>query len=121
MGQRLGLDVTQASATRSLPPGTALGLNATIVQFSSAFCQPCRATRRTLRRAVDDLVTAVDGIEIIEVDADDHLDVTRAWGVESTPTVVFLDASGREVIRASGQPRTADVLAALAQVLHAGQ
>ena len=115
MGQRSDLDVT--GAPRSLPAGTHLGPTATIVQFSSAFCQPCRATRRTLRRAVDDLVTAVDGIEIIEIDADDQLDVTRAWAVESTPTVIFLDASGREIVRACGQPRTADVLAALAQVL----
>jgi thioredoxin-related protein len=61
----------------------------------------------------------VDGIEVVEVDADDHLDVTRAWEIESTPTVVFLDASGTEIVRATGQPRTADVLAALAQVLRA--
>ncbi len=104
-----------------LPPDSVLGSVATIVQFSSAFCQPCRATRRTLRNVVDDLVTSVDGIQIVEVDADDHLDVTRAWGIESTPTVVFLDASGHEILRATGQPRTADVLAALAQVLRAHQ
>lgn len=107
------------STTGALPPGTTLGSTATIVQFSSAFCQPCRATRRTLRRAIEDLVTAVDGIAIIEIDADDHLELTRAWSVESTPTVIFLDGSGREVVRATGQPRTADVLAALAQVLEA--
>lgn len=102
-----------------LPTGAVLGRTATVVQFSSAFCQPCRATRQTLRHVVDDLVTAVEGIEVIEVDADDHLDVTRAWGIDSTPTVVFLDADGDEVLRATGQPRTADILAALAQVLDA--
>jgi thiol-disulfide isomerase/thioredoxin len=102
---------------RPLPTGAVLGATATVVQFSSAFCQPCRATRRTLRHVVEDLVTTVDGIEIIEVDADDHLDLTRAWDIESTPTVVFLDAHGEEVLRATGQPRTADILAALAQVL----
>jgi thiol-disulfide isomerase/thioredoxin len=104
---------------RPLPTGAVLGATATIVQFSSAFCQPCRATRRTLRHVVDDLVTAVEGIEVIEIDADDHLDVTRAWGIDATPTVVFLDSRGEEVLRATGQPRTADILAALAQVLDA--
>lgn len=106
---------------RPLPADSRVGTTVTIVQFSSAFCQPCRATRRTLRHVVEDLVTTVDGIEIIEVDADDHLDLTRAWGIESTPTVVFLDSRGQEVLRASGQPRTADVLAALAQVLDANR
>lgn len=104
---------------RPLPADSTLGATATLVQFSSAFCQPCRATRRTLRRVVEDLVTTVDGIEIVEVDADDHLDLTRAWDIESTPTVVFLDSRGQEVLRASGQPRIADVLAALAQVIDA--
>ncbi|MDA2987455.1 MAG: thioredoxin family protein [Actinomycetota bacterium] len=114
MGDRLRIFVM-----RPLPADSSLGATATIVQFSSAFCQPCRATRRTLRHVVEDLVTTVDGIELIEIDADDHLNVTRAWGIESTPTVVFLDARGQEVLRAGGQPRTADVLAALAQVLDA--
>lgn len=102
-----------------LPEGTHLGATATIVQFSSAFCQPCRATRRTVRRVVDQLVTSVKGIEFIDIDADDHLELTRAWRVESTPTVVFIDGHGHEIRRATGQPRTADVLAALAQVIDA--
>lgn len=53
---------------------------------------------------------------MIHIDADDNLDLTRSWLVESTPTVVFLDVEGREVYRASGQPRKADVIAALARV-----
>lgn len=102
---------------RPLPEGAVLGSSITIVQFSSAFCQPCRATRRIIRRVVDDLVSSVEGIEVIDVDADDHLDLTRIWGIESTPTVVFLDPRGEEVLRATGQPRTVDVVAAVAQVL----
>lgn len=116
MGERVTFHVISP-----LPRGISLGPTATIVQFSSAFCQPCRATRRTIRRVVDDLVTSVDGIEVVEIDADDHLDVTRAWGIESTPTVVFLDSQGEEVLRATGQPRTADVLTAVAQVLDANR
>ena len=109
--------MSSVSRAGQLPDGSSVGANATIVQFSSAFCQPCRATRRTLHHVVEDLVTTVDGIEIIDIDADEELETTRAWGVESTPTVVFLDADGNEGRRATGQPRIADVLAALAQVL----
>jgi thiol-disulfide isomerase/thioredoxin len=114
MGDRVARHVK-----RELPSDISLGTSATIVQFSSAFCQPCRATRRIVRHVVDELVTDVPGIAIVDIDADESLEVTRAWDIESTPTVVFLDASGHEVRRATGQPRTADVVAALAQVLEA--
>ncbi len=112
MGERL-----TALVKRPLPEGAVLGSTITIVQFSSAFCQPCRATRRIIRRVVDDLVSSVDGIEVVDIDADDHLELTRMWEIESTPTVVFLNPRGVEVLRATGQPRTVDVVAAVAQVV----
>ena len=112
MGERF-----TAHVMRPLPEGAALGSAFTIVQFSSAFCQPFRATMRIIRRVVEDMVPDVGGIEVIDIDADDHLELTRMWEVESTPTVVFLDRRGEEVRRATGQPRTVDVVAAVAQVL----
>jgi hypothetical protein len=49
----------------------------------------------------------------VEVDAESHLDLVRRLHVRRTPTVLVLDAEGRIVRRASGQPRRADVVAAL--------
>jgi len=89
------------------------GERATLLQFSSAFCAPCRATRRVLA----DVSGLVDGVAHVEVDAEQHLDVVRRLGVLKTPTTLVLDAGGREVKRASGQPRKADVLAALDHAL----
>ncbi|WP_307813527.1 thioredoxin family protein [Streptomyces sp. N35] len=89
--------------------GTALGERATLVQFSSAFCQPCRATRRVLA----EVSAMVPGVGHIEIDAEDHLELTRKLEIDRTPTVLVLDAAGRVVRRASGQPRKADVIAAL--------
>ncbi|MDX6738192.1 thioredoxin family protein [Actinocorallia sp. A-T 12471] len=86
-----------------------LGERATLLQFSSAFCAPCRATRRVL----EDVAGMVDGVRHIEVDAEAHLDLVRELNVLKTPTVFVLDASGAIVQRASGQPRKADVIAAL--------
>lgn len=85
------------------------GERATLVQFSSAFCAPCRATRRTLA----DVARTVPGVAHVEIDAEQHLDLVRALGVLRTPTTLVLDADGREVTRASGAPRTAQVLTAL--------
>ncbi|WP_037868588.1 thioredoxin family protein [Streptomyces sp. SPB074] len=90
-----------------------LGERATLVQFSTAFCQPCRATRRVL----DQVAALVPGVRHIEVDAEDHLALVRHAGIESTPTVLFLDAGGRELRRASGAPRRDQVLTALAAML----
>lgn len=90
--------------------GQPLGERATLVQFSTAFCAPCRATRRILA----DVAGLVDGVQHTEIDAESHLDLVRALGIYRTPTVLVLGPDGRIVKRASGQPRKADVIAALA-------
>ncbi|MCX4510580.1 thioredoxin family protein [Streptomyces sp. NBC_01619] len=93
--------------------GVPLGERATLVQFSSAFCQPCRATRRTLTEVVD----MVDGVAHVEIDAEEKLSLVRELDILRTPTVLVLDARGRIVRRASGQPRKADVIAALGEAV----
>ena len=89
------------------------GERATLLQFSSAFCAPCRATRRTLAEVAE----LVPGVAHVEVDAEQHLDVVRRLGILKTPTTLVLDADGREAVRAAGQPRKADVLAALGRAV----
>ncbi|GAA3965562.1 thioredoxin family protein [Streptomyces marokkonensis] len=89
--------------------GAELGARATLVQFSSAFCAPCRATRRIL----GEVAGMVPGVAHVEIDAEARLELVRALGVLKTPTVLVLDADGRVVRRAVGQPRKADVIAAL--------
>ena len=93
--------------------GTALGERATLVQFSTAFCQPCRATRRTLA----EVAAMVDGVVHVEVDAEERLALVRRLGIVRTPTVLVLDAGGRIVTRAAGAPRKADVIAALGRAV----
>ncbi|MFJ3234992.1 TlpA family protein disulfide reductase [Streptomyces sp. NPDC086787] len=93
--------------------GGELGERATLVQFSSAFCAPCRATRRVLGEVAD----MVPGVAHVEIDAEAHLDLVRALEVRGTPTVLVLDADGRVVRRAAGQPRKADVIAALGEAV----
>ncbi|QLH20352.1 thioredoxin family protein [Streptomyces sp. Rer75] len=93
--------------------GADLGTRATLVQFSSAFCQPCRATRRVLA----EVAHMVDGVSHVEIDAEAHLELVRMLDIVRTPTVLVLDADGRIVRRAAGQPRTADVIAALGEAV----
>lgn len=90
-----------------------LGERATLVQFSTAFCQPCRATRRVLA----EVAAMVEGVTHVEIDAEARLDLVRALAITRTPTVLVLDAAGRVAHRAAGQPRRAHVIAALGAAL----
>ena len=92
--------------------GQPLGPRATLVQFSSAFCAPCRATRQVLA----EVAGMTDGVEHVEIDAESHLELVRRLDIRRTPTVFVLGPDGRIARRASGQPRRADLLAALGEV-----
>jgi thiol-disulfide isomerase/thioredoxin len=89
--------------------GHPLGERATLLQFSSAFCAPCRATRRILA----EVAGMIDGVAHVEIDAESRLDLVRELNVLRTPTVLVLAGDGRIVRRASGQPRKPDVIAAI--------
>lgn len=110
---RVARPVADATTLTRAELGHELGSRATLVQFSSAFCAPCRAARQVLAHAA----TTVEGVRHIEVDAESHLDLVRRLGITRTPTTLVLDASGRVVRRASGVPRTPEVLAAVNAVV----
>ena len=111
----LGVDdvpVTRPGADLVAAAGQQLGERATLLQFSSAFCAPCRATRRVL----GEVTGLVDGVTHVEIDAEEHLEATRTLGILRTPTTIVLDAAGTEVTRATGAPTRDQVLSALARV-----
>ena len=90
-----------------------LGDRATLLQFSSAFCAPCRATKRVL----SDVAAAVPGVKHVEIDAESHLDVVRRLNILKTPTTLVLDRDQNVTQRAAGQPRKEHILAALEQAV----
>jgi len=100
-----GGDVLTAAALGT----SVLGSRATFVQFSSAFCAPCRATRVVLA----DVAATNPGVVHVDIDAESHLDLVRALDIRRTPTVLVLDARGVIRQRASGATRKADALHAL--------
>lgn len=92
--------------------GTELGARATMVQFSSAFCTPCRATKVLL----EDMVKTMTDVRYAHIDAESHLELVRELNILSTPTTLFLNGAGIEVGRAMGTPKRAQVHAALAAI-----
>jgi len=95
--------------------GARLGRQATLVQFSTAFCAPCRPTRQILAQVAD----MVDGVTHVEIDAAARMDLVQRLRINSTPTILVLDPDGAIVKRATGLPRKADVIAALGPVVGA--
>jgi len=121
-GRIRGVDSVADTADRPVDParlvtaqdiGQPLGDRATLVQFSTAFCQPCRPTRRVLA----EVAGMVDGVRHVDVDAESHLDLVRRLQVVRTPTVLVLDGDGNVVRRATGVPRREDVIAALGEAI----
>jgi thioredoxin-like negative regulator of GroEL len=92
--------------------GAALGSRATLVQFSSAFCSPCRATRMLL----EDVTENMGDVVYVEVDAETNLELVRTLDIRSTPTTLFLDRTGHEVGRAMGAPKRDQVLSAISAI-----
>jgi len=89
--------------------GVELGARATLVQFSSAFCSPCRATRALLEDVTADMADVVH----VDIDAEANLELVRQLDIRSTPTTLFLDRNGHEVGRAMGAPKRDQVLGAI--------
>ena len=89
--------------------GTDLGPRVTVVQFSSAFCTPCRATRAL----ISDVTAGMADVKYVEIDAEDQLELVRTLDIRSTPTPLFVDRNGHEVGRAMGAPKRAQVLTAI--------
>ncbi len=107
-----GAAVAAGPVLTSVEIGLPLGQRATLVQFSTAFCAPCRATRRILA----EVAGMVDGVAHVEIDAESHLDLVRRLDIRRTPTVLVVGPDGRIAKRASGQPRKADVIAAVGEL-----
>jgi thiol-disulfide isomerase/thioredoxin len=79
----------------------------TVVQFSTAFCGPCRATRARLQQ----LQATRPGLGYVHVDAESHLDEVRELDVRRTPTLFYLDRQGTLLGRSSGAPRPEELTA----------
>lgn len=83
----------------------ALGSRLTLVQFSSAFCQPCRANRQVLGH----VASSAEGVVHVDIDAESNLPLVRRLNVTRTPTTFVLDAGGVVLRRAVGPLRLAEV------------
>ena len=103
---------SKAAVLNAAMLGSPLGSRVTLVQFSSAFCTPCRATKALL----EEMVKTMPDVRYAHIDAESHLELVRRLDIRSTPTTLFLNGAGIEVGRAMGTPKRAQVHAAISAI-----
>lgn len=89
--------------------GHELGSTATLVQFSTTTCAPCRTTRTLL----SGLAAEQPDLAHVDLDAETRLDLVEEFAITRTPTVLVLDHTGIVRQRIVGAPRRPQVLEAL--------
>jgi thiol-disulfide isomerase/thioredoxin len=95
--------------------GVALGGRATLLQFSTEVCAPCRSTARVL----DDLAARTEDVSHVDLDVTHRPDLASRYRVLQTPTTLILDADGVVRTRIGGAVRRDVVVAELEKVLAA--
>ncbi|HWS58450.1 MAG TPA: thioredoxin family protein [Actinotalea sp.] len=86
---------------------------ATFVLVTSQVCSTCPQVRRVLRSVVAESAE----VDLVEVAAEEHMDLVRRLDILRTPTVLLLDGSGTIRSRTSGPMRPDQARAALAALL----
>jgi thiol-disulfide isomerase/thioredoxin len=89
------------------------GHRATLLQFSTEFCAPCRGTRVLL----GELAADRDGVVHVDVDLTDRPELARRFSVSQTPTILLLDGSGAVRARIAGAPRRDELRTRLDETL----
>ncbi|NYF10479.1 thiol-disulfide isomerase/thioredoxin [Leifsonia sp. AK011] len=99
--------VSDVPGLRRLPRG------ATLLQFSTEVCAPCRATHTVL----DAVAAERTDIAHIDLDVTRRPDLASRFNILQTPTTLILDGRGVVRARIGGAPRRADLQAELDRVL----
>lgn len=89
------------------------GSTATLLQFSTEFCAPCRSTARVLGAIAEER----SGVSHVDVDLTHRPDLATRFGVLQTPTTLVLDPSGAIRARIAGAARAAEVRSTIDDII----
>lgn len=84
-----------------------------VLDFWGTWCQPCRSLRPHLETLADDFDS---DWKIVAVHVEGNVDLVERYGVQSTPTLVYL-RGGAEVHRSAGAITPSGVARALEEHL----
>ena len=104
--------VRRTSSSIELPDGVSLGDRATLLQFSTEVCAPCRATHTIL----DSLARDTADVTHVDVDLTHRPELAARFGILQTPTTLILDRDGVIRARIGGAARRDAILAELDRI-----
>ncbi|MDD4876140.1 MAG: thioredoxin family protein [Dehalococcoidales bacterium] len=71
----------------------------TIAEFGRGVCIPCK----TMKPILEDIAVEYKGeLNVVIVEVDDNIDLTRKFGIMTIPTQIFFGSNGTEVFRHVG-------------------
>lgn len=89
-----------------------LGERATLLQFSTEFCAPCRATSVVL----GGIATERADVAHVDIDLTERPEIAARFNILQTPTTLVLDSTGAIRARIGGAARRDSVLAQLSEL-----
>lgn len=95
------IDLNKLQGRRDYGVVQNFGSKATTVLFTTSFCSICPAVSRQLIG----LEKLDSGLQHIEVDITERLDLAAHFGISQTPTVLIADKDGQIRFRVSGAPK----------------
>ncbi len=109
--------VVRASAITVIQPST-LGLDsftpgATLVQFSTPLCSPCKTTRTVLSAVAGDHAS----VSHVDIDLSERPELATLFNIAQTPTTFILDRDGALRARIGGAVKRDAVVAELDSIL----
>lgn len=107
------LDDGTAVSVKDIPGIRRFGSGATLLQFSTEICSPCKATHALLDR----LATELPAVTHVDVDVSNRPDLAALFRIMQTPTTLILDRRGIVRARIGGTPRIDSLRAELDHIL----
>lgn len=71
----------------------------TVLDFSAGWCMPCQQFKPEFSKVAYNMSSKA---EFRTIDIDENPDMAAQFGIQSVPTVVILDSSGKELWRMTG-------------------
>ena len=99
--------------TSDLPGVRRFASGATLLQFSTEVCAPCRATHDVL----DTVASEHLNVSHVDLDLTHHPDLASRFNIMQTPTTLILDNKGVVRARIGGAPRRDALQAELDRIL----
>lgn len=112
-GKARAVNATTVVSAADLPGADRLGSGATLLQFSTEVCSPCRATHAVL----DGIATELNTVTHVDLDVTHRPDLAARYRIMQTPTTLILDHTGTVRARIGGAARRDTVRAELDRIL----